>query len=138
MQIINNFAGLGNDSTPPFPNASNAFEIYNARANYDSVDAGQYYFDFHYGDVVFFVMDTRRYRSDPTESTDVAAGTMLGDAQLTALHRWLVKVNGTSTFKFIISSVPFTSLWGHDAVTDSWAGEHILHVRYKGRIHIVV
>jgi alkaline phosphatase D len=32
-----------------------------------------------------------------------------------------VQVNTTTTFKFIISSVPFTSLWTHDAQIDSWA-----------------
>lgn len=32
-----------------------------------------------------------------------------------------IKANQTSTFKFIISSVPFTTLWQHDAQTDSWA-----------------
>lgn len=30
-------------------------------------------------------------------------------------------MNQTSTFKFIVSSVPFTSLWQFDAQTDSWA-----------------
>ena len=34
----------------------------------------------------------------------------------------MLQVNQTSTFKFIVSSVPFTSLWTHDAQTDSWAG----------------
>lgn len=34
----------------------------------------------------------------------------------------VLQVNQTSTFKFIVSSVPFTSLWTHDAQTDSWAG----------------
>lgn len=48
--------------------------------------------------------------------------TMLGDAQLTCLHEWLSRVNGTSIFKFVVTSVPFTSLWGHDAQSDSWAG----------------
>src|SRR5258708_17199316 len=32
------------------------------------------------------------------------------------------QVNQTATFKFIVTSVPFTSLWTHDAQTDSWAG----------------
>ena len=32
------------------------------------------------------------------------------------------QVNQTTTFKFIVTSVPFTSLWTHDAQTDSWAG----------------
>lgn len=31
-------------------------------------------------------------------------------------------MNTTATFKFIVSSVPFTSLWGHDAQTDAWPG----------------
>lgn len=31
------------------------------------------------------------------------------------------QANGTASFKFIVSSVPFTSLWGHDAQKDSWA-----------------
>ena len=32
-EIINNFAGVGNDSTPPYPSASDAFQIYNANGN---------------------------------------------------------------------------------------------------------
>jgi alkaline phosphatase D len=31
-----------------------------------------------------------------------------------------VQVNTTATFKFVVSSVPFTSLWGADALTDAW------------------
>jgi alkaline phosphatase D len=89
-QITNNFAGLGNDSTPPFPSASDAFKIYHANANYDSRDEGQYYYDFRYGDVSFFVMDTRRYRSG-VEDGD-SSRTMLGDKQLAALYDWLAKV----------------------------------------------
>lgn len=34
---------------------------------------------------------------------------------------FLLQVNETATFKFIITSVPFTSLWTHDAQIDSWA-----------------
>jgi len=91
LQIINNFAGLANDSTPPFPNASAAFNIYHASANYDSPDAGQYYYDFRYGDISFFVMDTRRYRSS-VKDEDVGSRTMLGHKQLSALYHWLNKV----------------------------------------------
>jgi len=67
----------------------------------------------------FFVMDTRRYRSEPSEEPSVR--TMLGDRQLSVLYDWLGKVNSTATFKFIVSSVPFTSLWQMDAQVDSWA-----------------
>lgn len=64
---------------------------------------------------------------------------MLGDQQLSALYDWLgkvstqstslpidlymvVQVNTTATFKFVVSSVPFTSLWGYDGQTDAWPG----------------
>ncbi|THG96831.1 hypothetical protein EW026_g5077 [Hermanssonia centrifuga] len=119
-EIINNFVGEGNDSTPPFENAANAFRLYNANANHDPLEPDQHYFDFRYADVAFFVMDTRRYRSDINKE-DVTSRTMLGDKQLTALYEWLGKVNTTATFKFIVTSVPFTSLWQHDARKDSWA-----------------
>jgi len=66
-------------------------------------------------------MDTRRHRGSPFDG-EAATRTMLGDTQLSALYEWLGKVNQTATFKFIVTSVPFTSLWTHDAQTDSWAG----------------
>lgn len=109
---------------PPFKNASNAYDIYAGNANYDPVVTGHNFYDFRHGDTAFFVMDTRRYRSSvagPGDDPDLYR-TMLGDAQLTALYDWLHKVNETSTFKFVVSSVPFTSLWTHDAQVDSWAG----------------
>ncbi|KAH9967921.1 PhoD-like phosphatase-domain-containing protein [Russula dissimulans] len=119
-EFINNYVGQSND-TPPFANANDAFRIYNAAGNYDSRVPGQHYYDFRYGDVAFFVMDTRRHRSDPLTG-EAATRTMLGETQLSALYEWLGKVNQTATFKFIVTSVPFTSLWMHDAQTDSWAG----------------
>ncbi|KAJ3998054.1 PhoD-like phosphatase-domain-containing protein [Lentinula boryana] len=125
-EIINNFSGASNDSTQPYPSASDAFQIYNANGNPSpppstkSLSHVPYYYDFRYGDVAFFVMDTRRYRSFPTESSEEK--TMLGEDQLIRLLDWLGKANSTATFKFIVSSVPFTSLWGHDAQYDSWAG----------------
>jgi hypothetical protein len=91
IQIINNFQGLANDSTPPFPNASDAFKLYNADGNYESTQKDQYYYHFRYGDVAFFVMDTRRYRSNVFDD-DTHSRTMLGDQQLAALYDWLDKV----------------------------------------------
>ncbi|KAK0210499.1 PhoD-like phosphatase-domain-containing protein [Desarmillaria ectypa] len=119
-EIINNYAGDGDDLKAPFPNASDAFEIYNANSNYDSIHKHHYYFDFRYGDSAFFVMDTRRYRSSTID--DLSARGMLGEAQLAAFYNWLSRANETATFKFVVTSVPFTTLWGHDAATDSWAG----------------
>ncbi|KAG6910883.1 hypothetical protein DXG01_006566 [Tephrocybe rancida] len=116
--FINNFGASGNDSTPPYQNASGAFSLYNSNANFDPISPGEHYYEFRYGDAAFFVMDTRKHRTEMGTSNR----TMLGDAQLASLHEWLSRVNGTSTFKFVVTSVPFTSLWGHDAQTDSWAG----------------
>jgi alkaline phosphatase D len=118
------------------------FRLYNSQANYDSPDADQHYYDFTYGsDAAFFVMDTRRHRSK-VEQSDPISRTMLGDNQLATFYSWLSKVhssidrlcsysdktfqvNSTVTFKFIVTSVPFTSLWTHDALVDSWAAyEH--------------
>jgi alkaline phosphatase D len=89
-QIINNYFGQSND-TPPFVNADDAFRIYNAAGNYDALVPGEHYHDFRYGDVAFFVMDTRRHRSSPFDG-ETATRTMLGDTQLSALYEWLGKV----------------------------------------------
>ncbi|KAI0029405.1 PhoD-like phosphatase-domain-containing protein [Vararia minispora EC-137] len=118
-EIINNYEGKSND-TGPFINASDAFTIYQGNANYAPLEIGQHYYAFRYGDIAYFVMDTRRYRSGMDESP--ATRTMLGERQLTSFYHWLGKVNNTATFKFIVTSVPFTSLWTGDAQADSWAG----------------
>ncbi|RXW18099.1 hypothetical protein EST38_g7754 [Candolleomyces aberdarensis] len=111
-EIINNYGGSGLDPSP-YPVAVNAFKLYNGAVNYDSPALGDHYFNFTYGDVAFFVMDTRRYRSDPET------------------------VNNTATFKFIVSSVPFTSLWGHDAVKDSWGGYEVEKTQILQDLHSV-
>ncbi|KAG8693905.1 hypothetical protein FRC08_008819 [Ceratobasidium sp. 394] len=161
-EFKNNFGADGNDSTPPYPNASNAYDIYNGQANPDSKTGGDYYYDFRYGDTAFFVMDTRRYRSPPPpksypfpislftplieavaegrnpfeayfgeprtaesagEPVPESARTMLGEAQLAALHTWIADVNRTATWKFVVSSVPLTAMWaGYDGHVDLWAG----------------
>jgi alkaline phosphatase D len=68
--------------------------------------------------VAFFVLDTRKHRTGP----DVEEPSMLGGVQLAAFNQWLARVNNTAVFKFVATSVPFTSLWTHDAQIDSWAG----------------
>ncbi len=92
-QIINNYMGAGNDSKPPFASADNAFKLYNADANYDPAEPDQHYYHFRYADTAFFVLDTRRYRSDVTEHDDSTQPTMLGDKQLSALYDWLGRVS---------------------------------------------
>lgn len=89
--------GQGNDSKAPFASADDAFRLYNADANYAGPDEGQHYYDFRYADAAFFVMDTRRYRSDINEE-DPLARTMLGDKQLSALYDWLGRVRNLSRY----------------------------------------
>ncbi|EAU88282.1 alkaline phosphatase [Coprinopsis cinerea okayama7 len=118
-EIFNNYGGEGID-VAPYANATNGFSLYNGDANYDPTVQGDHYYNFSYGDTAFFVFDTRRYRSN-IDTTAPQDRTMLGPVQLEAFHNWLARVNQTATFKFVVSSVPFTSLWGHDAQLDSWA-----------------
>ena len=105
-QIINNYEGNSNDSKTPFPGASSAFETYSANANYDSPSDNVYYYDFRYGDIAFFVMDTRRYRSEKSE--DPLTRTMLGETQLNALNDWLARVSSilTNFNLFQVAHVP--------------------------------
>jgi len=118
-EFVNNYAGSSLDRGP-YVNGSRAFLEYNGQTNFDSPDQDQLYYEFSYGaDPAFFVLDTRRHRS--TLEVEVGSRSMLGSQQLGTFLRWLSKVNSTSTFKFIITSVPFTSLWTHDARVDSWA-----------------
>lgn len=119
-QFINDYAGNSLD-VAPYVNGSAAYNIYAGNANYDPIQPGQHYYTFRRGDVEFFVLDTRRFRSG-VKNTEQDERTMLGETQLTALHKWLIAVNSTSSFKFIVSSVPFTSLWSWGGQVDSWAG----------------
>ena len=100
-----------------------AWSEYVGRANPPSEAESEHYYSFQYGDSAFFVLDTRKHRTHL--DTDEEERTMLGQQQRDALLDWLHKVNQTATFKFIASSVPFTSLWGGpldlDGRTDGWS-----------------
>lgn len=107
-----------------FAPAQQAWKEYIGNANPDSFEKDENYFTFRYGDTAFFVMDTRKHRT-PHQLADDEAKTMLGYKQRDALLRWLGAVNTTATFKFVVSSVPFNTLWGGpldwDGKKDSWA-----------------
>lgn len=132
----------------PFVNASSAYSTFLGNVNPDPVSSDVHYYNFRYGDNAFFVLDTQRHRTKPNARIDVSSEgethikqpnsttatvegddiytpkrrTMLGDKQLTALYSWLGKVNSTTTFKFIVSGVPFTTLWkGSGGAMDGWA-----------------
>ncbi|KAF5330634.1 hypothetical protein D9619_005710 [Psilocybe cf. subviscida] len=95
------------------------------------------YYEFSHGNVAFFVLDTRRYRSGVAPDIPEEARTMLGEEQLRAVENWLVRVNQTSTFKFLVSSVPFTSLWTFDAQIDTWAAYSHEKARLLDVMHTV-
>lgn len=137
-EIINNFAGESSDNQTDistslmqkktiFKSASIAFDEYLGNGNPTPLEPGEHYYTFRYGDSAFFVMDTRRHRS-AENMTDGPQKTMLGSIQLLHLLEWLKVSNETATFKFVVSSVPFNSLWaGPDGQADTWAG--YLHER---------
>src|SRR4051812_16405836 len=89
-----------------------AFADYQGRVNPDPIEPDTSYFEFTYGDAAFFFLDTRRFRSP-------AAKTMLGDTQKHHLLAWLTRTNHTASFKFIISSMPFTRNFEQGSM-DSW------------------
>ncbi|KAL9939251.1 hypothetical protein V8E36_002064 [Tilletia maclaganii] len=104
--------------------AMTAWKEYVASANPEPLEPGENYYTFRYGDSAFFVLDTRMRRT-PASEPDNEAKSMLGEDQKDALMRWLGAVNQTATFKFIISSVPFNTLWGGpldwDGQYDTWS-----------------
>lgn len=114
---------LANDwsaSTPQqylYPWAKNAFDEYFGALNSDPIapDGVQYIYDA--GDIEFFVLDTRTYRS-ANFAPDDASKTMLGAAQKQALKDWLLTSN--ATFKMIVSSVMFSDFSGHTVFGESW------------------
>jgi len=76
------------------------------------------YYVFRKGEVSFFVLDTRRYRSEE-EDINGEGKTMLGAEQLSAVSHWLANEKG---LKVLVSSVPFTRNWRGPDSKDSWAG----------------
>ena len=113
-EIVNDWSA---QDTGLYQPAMKAFWNYQGRANPPSKD-GRTYYTFRKGDVAFFVMDTRRYRSANGVS-DGPAKTMLGYEQRRELESWL---ENERTWKVVVSSVPFTRNWRGPDANDSWSG----------------
>lgn len=120
---IENDWSKGN-KTAPYPAAADPFIHYHVRANPpvpktpfahpDDVT----YFSFINGPASFFMLDTRTYRSEPTQDNS----TILGSAQLQSLLAYLARPEPAGVhWKIIASSVPFTKNW-HVGTTDTWGG----------------
>ncbi|OHF04079.1 PhoD-like phosphatase [Colletotrichum orchidophilum] len=115
-EIINDWAA---NETGLYQSAMRPYWSYQGHANPPSpFGVGKTHYTFRRGDVSFFVLDTRRYRS--AENMDDGPGkTMLGAAQLDDLREWL---ETETLWKVVVSSVPFTRNWRGPDAADSWSG----------------
>ncbi|EXJ92246.1 hypothetical protein A1O3_00796 [Capronia epimyces CBS 606.96] len=134
-EIANDWSG-GND-TDPFPAASDPFIQYHVSVNPPvpagaptGPEANTTYFQFSNGPASFFMLDTRRYRTDPepVSSATLSAPsrgsnhTMLGAAQLASLLKFLSTPEPAHVhWKIVASSVPFTKNWRF-GTSDTWGG----------------
>lgn len=141
-EIANDWSG-GNE-TDPFPAASDPFLQYHVSVNppipkgaSSGPDTNTTYFQFTNGPASFFMLDTRRYRTDPESSNPKTSSTssdsssipvaevkstMLGDVQLASLLKYLADPEPRHVhWKIIASSVPFTKNWRF-GTPDTWGG----------------
>lgn len=102
---------------PPYPFARQAYEEYVNHTNPDNVSQDGVYYTFKAGQVGFFVLDSRTFRS-LGESPDGPDKTMLGSAQKQALKNWLM--TSSSRFKFVVSSVMWSDFSRHISYGESW------------------
>lgn len=122
-EFVNDWSG---NETGLYQDAVAPYWHYQGRANPAPparFGEGASYYTFARGDVAFFVLDTRRYRS-PAEMSDGPDKTMLGAAQLEHLREWL---RDEIRWKVVVSSVPWTRTWVSPDQGDRWAG--YLHER---------
>lgn len=115
-EIINDWSG---NETGLYADAIAPYWNYQGRANPPSAwGPDESYYAFHHGDVAFFVLDTRRYKSE-SSLPDGPGKTMLGAQQLAHLKDWL---ETEKRWKVVVSSVPATRNWGGPDEADRWAG----------------
>ncbi|HRA18749.1 MAG TPA: alkaline phosphatase D family protein [Flavobacteriales bacterium] len=102
--------------------AKQAMQEYLAAQNPNSPTSGELYYTFQYGDVGFFVIDSRSFRSTKA-STDNGSKTQLGSVQLAALKSWLLTNKTAFKVKVICTSTP---MHGYAANTggDSFGGQY--------------
>ncbi|KAJ9622554.1 uncharacterized protein PV06_01731 [Exophiala oligosperma] len=134
-EIANDWSG-GND-TEPFPAASDPFIHYHVSVNPPTppgappgAETNTTYFQFSNGPASFFMLDTRRYRTDPESDSSSSSNpsdtrtnhTMLGSVQLASLLKYLSAPEPSHIhWKIIASSVPFTKNWRF-GTPDTWGG----------------
>ncbi|KAJ7248237.1 PhoD-like phosphatase-domain-containing protein [Mycena haematopus] len=123
-EVINDYHPAMVDGEIMYNRAMDPFEHYQRAANppRSDNDGRKKYMQFRRGDVSFFILDTRTYRSTPPTKAHGGTGgrTMLGEEQLGELLEWIDTEKG---WKVVVSGVPITRNWseGGDEM-DSWAG----------------
>ncbi|MCJ1359179.1 MAG: hypothetical protein MMC33_009179, partial [Icmadophila ericetorum] len=109
----------------PYPSAIDPYRIYHESLNPPTPPGSELdatYFQFTNGPAQFFMLDTRSYRTPSSGSPWNASKTMLGYDQYESLRQFLMEPPPEGIhFKFIISSIPFTSNWRVNAA-DTWSG----------------
>lgn len=101
------------------------FYVYQHSVNPPAPRPGATYYTFNHGTASFFMMDSRRFRSD-NFAPDGPEKTMLGKTQKADLLKWLRKDEPGVQWKILVTSVPFTKNWRFGS-EDTWAG--YLHER---------
>lgn len=112
------------NTTAPFPAAVDPYNHYHISVN-PPIPATPFasrenttYFSFTHGPASFFMLDTRAYRSEPSQVNS----TILGSAQLQSLLAFLGRPEPAEVrWKIVASSVPFTKNW-RVGTTDTWGG----------------
>lgn len=104
-------------TTAPYPYARAAYENYAHSANPPSRPGGGVNYIVTAGQVEFYVLDTRTFRS-AGESPDGPDKTMLGLEQKNDLKSWLLR--SQAKFKLMVSSVWWNDLSRHAEFDESW------------------
>ncbi|KLJ09505.1 hypothetical protein EMPG_15062 [Blastomyces silverae] len=114
---------LGN-MTDPYPAAFDPYRHYHMSVNPPidkspfSIPVNTTYFSFTNGPASFFMLDTRTYRSEPSQENS----TMLGSAQLNSLLAFISRQEPAGVeWKIVTSSVPFAKNW-RVGTEDTWGG----------------
>jgi alkaline phosphatase D len=79
-----------------------SYQEYIGNLNPDPLTSGELYYTFTYGNIGFFMLDQRTFRS-PNAATDNSSKTILGSVQKAALKSWLTANNDVYKFKIICS-----------------------------------
>jgi alkaline phosphatase D len=110
-------------SQEPYPAAIDPFSLYHHSVNPPPLSENATYYSFKQGPASFFMIDSRRYRSDEFAlPADHPEKTMLGKEQLAAVLHWLSQPEPHGVnWKIFVSSIPFTRNWRVNA-QDTWAG----------------